>query len=400
MTSASTFSNTSDMEATIHRLVDAGDETERLTQRPFPTASDKLLLHGNYPTADETAVLITQLALLQIREHSISNMRSELGGVLLGHVYQDGDQQWLHIQAALPAVSDDHGPVHFTFNADSWTQIHRDRDAHYPDLEIVGWFHTHPGLGIFYSGDDVVVHSAAFTLPWHVGLVVDPVRSECAFFGWVNGVLAPLSGFVEQLTPERPKTAADWKVVPTSVWAINDFGNRRSVTQPLGGANTAVSAQEWLTLLAGAGVVLFFFLAGWNVWLQRQIDQQRDVMLSLVGSDTGSLVASCPDPNLRLFAPMNATSYAVGDRIVLVGTADVPGATRYHVQQRLADGEARWELVGNVRLDQPLGRLTAWNSSGAQPGVYDIRLTAVDRTNLPLSNAQPCQIQINLVGPG
>src|SRR5690606_22033858 len=45
--------------------------------------------------------------------------------------------------------------------------------------------------------DDVVVHSAAFTMPWHTGLVVDHWRAQAAVFGWQGGEIVPVGGFYE-----------------------------------------------------------------------------------------------------------------------------------------------------------------------------------------------------------
>jgi proteasome lid subunit RPN8/RPN11 len=206
MNSASTFSNgrsTPDAEPMIGQ-----PEIDSLPERPLTDLTATAHLHGQQPPANQVVVSHRQQALSQIRAHSISNLRSELGGVLLGHAYRNGERLLVEVMAALPARNDDHGPVHFTFTADAWSQIHHDRAEKYPNLEIVGWFHTHPGLGVFYSSDDVVVHTAAFTLPWHVGLVVDPLGNHASYFGWQDGVLAPIVGYYEQLdsqpTPVAP----------------------------------------------------------------------------------------------------------------------------------------------------------------------------------------------------
>ena len=129
------------------------------------------------------------------------------------------------VKAALPAVSSDHGPVHFTFSADSWARLHRDRTAHYAQLDIIGWFHTHPGLGVFYSSDDVVVHTAAFTLPWHVGLVVDPLGNHASYFGWQDGVSA-IVGLGPASRPWPPGSCRGARMpygVPIARWAPSDI---------------------------------------------------------------------------------------------------------------------------------------------------------------------------------
>ncbi len=207
-------------------------------QLPAPTAD--WLRHGNTPGESQPVVLMHQTALLQVNAHSRSRLDCELGGALLGHAYRYKTGVVVEVKAALPAVSSDHGPVHFTFSADSWARLHRDRTAHYAQLDIVGWFHTHPDLGVFYSSDDVVVHSAAFTQPWHVGLVVDPVREEAAFFGWVDGALRAFNGFYE-LRERQPESVMPWRAVRT---AIADAASGRHGLR-LDGHGGAVEALAW-----------------------------------------------------------------------------------------------------------------------------------------------------------
>lgn len=192
------------------------EATAALPFRQLPAPPGEWIHHGEVPGDGQPIVLMHQTAILQIVAHSRSNTNCELGGALLGHAYRYKTGLVVEVHAALPATSADHGPVHFTFSADSWSNLHRDRAAHYSNLDIIGWFHTHPDLGVFYSSDDVVVHTAAFTLPWHVGLVVDPIRDEAALFGWVTGSLAPLAGYYE--LPERqPETLVPWRAVRTTV---------------------------------------------------------------------------------------------------------------------------------------------------------------------------------------
>jgi proteasome lid subunit RPN8/RPN11 len=188
----------------------------------MPPLRDECVLHGSLPADSQPRVVYSQNALTQIEAHCHSNLRAEVGGALLGTAYRHNDVLFVEVQAAIPALAADHGPSHFTFTADVWAQLHRDREA-YPELEFVGWFHTHPDLGVFFSADDVVVHNAAFRQPWHIGLVVDPVRDEACTFGWDNGEIAPLLGFYEFLADDAeaadvPRSTITWRIVTENVF--------------------------------------------------------------------------------------------------------------------------------------------------------------------------------------
>lgn len=46
----------------------------------------------------------------------------------------------------------------------------------YPESMLVGWFHSHPGYGCFLSSTDLDTQHSYFREPYHVALVVDPIK--------------------------------------------------------------------------------------------------------------------------------------------------------------------------------------------------------------------------------
>lgn len=378
-----------------HREAVAG-----LPFRALPAPPAEWLLHGEVPGEGRPVVLVHQLALLQINAHSRSNLACELGGALLGHAYRYKTGVIVEVKAALPAASSDHGPVHFTFSADSWSKLHHDRAAHYPQMDIVGWFHTHPDLGVFYSSDDVVVHSAAFTLPWHVGLVVDPVRQEASFFGWVQGALQPLGGFYE-LRERQAESQSPWHAVPSAVWdrpyesqPAPELPSR--VVLPRSGRPRFSTRELGLAASAAALLLSFFLIVGGVLPLQRRVNVLETAVLNLAQAspDAGNNLA-CPDPRLRIIAPLTGAGYPVGARIPLIGTAEYPDALRYQIDVRPQGGEA-WTTLDRLRRDQRLGQLAEWDTREMPAGTYDLRLIPVDRNNIRLTNSSLCAISLVL----
>lgn len=371
--------------------------------RQLPAPADQWLLHGEMPASGQPVVLMHQTAALQIIAHSRSNTNYELGGALLGHAYRHKTGLIVEIKAALPAVSADHGPVHFTFSADSWSKLHRDRTAHYSNLDIIGWFHTHPDLGVFYSSDDVVVHTAAFTLPWHVGLVVDPIRDEAAFFGWANGKLSALAGFYE--LPERqPQTQVPWRAVRTSVWdrpyemqAPSDQDSHIVLAR---NSRPRFSGRE-IGLVASAAALLlsFFLIVGGVLPLQRRVNLLETTVLNLsqVSLAEGNSL-TCPDPRLRILTPLDDQTYLAGADLQIIGTADYPGARRYQIDVR-PTGNNEWQLIDRLRKGTRLGLLAEWATGQNPPGAYEIRLSPVDSNNIRLTGSSPCVVAVNLAAP-
>ncbi|MFW9866805.1 MAG: Mov34/MPN/PAD-1 family protein [Candidatus Thorarchaeota archaeon] len=49
-------------------------------------------------------------------------------------------------------------------------------------LRVVGWWHSHPGIGCFLSNTDLRTQEYFFPESYQVALVVDPIRDEYKFF--------------------------------------------------------------------------------------------------------------------------------------------------------------------------------------------------------------------------
>ncbi len=70
-------------------------------------------------------------------------------------------------------------------------------DKQFPDLRIVGWYHTHPGHGIFLSEMDIFLHESFFGLPWQTAFVYDPRSGDEGFFGAEGGHSKRMAHLVE-----------------------------------------------------------------------------------------------------------------------------------------------------------------------------------------------------------
>ncbi len=124
-------------------------------------------------------------ALRDMEAHARENKRVELGGVMLGrrHVDQDG-RPYVVIVDSLRARHYEATKGSFKFTHDTWNQITRERNEFRPELEMVGWYHTHPGWGVFLSGMDLFISNHFFNRPLDVALVIDPCAGERGWFQW------------------------------------------------------------------------------------------------------------------------------------------------------------------------------------------------------------------------
>jgi proteasome lid subunit RPN8/RPN11 len=118
-----------------------------------------------------------------IRQHARAHMKTEVCGVLIG----EEREGTIDVQASIEASNAAQAGTHVTFTQDAWEEIYRVKDESYPDHRIVGWYHSHPGFGVFLSEHDTFIHRNFFSSPNQVAWVYDPHTDEEGCFGWVNG---------------------------------------------------------------------------------------------------------------------------------------------------------------------------------------------------------------------
>jgi len=137
----------------------------------------------------QPSVIVDGEVLRQIRQHARSHCKTEVCGVLIG----SEDKNSLSIEACISGANAAQAGTHVTFTQDTWAHIYQTKDAKYPDHRIVGWYHSHPGFGVFLSDHDTFIHKNFFSSPLQVAWVYDPHSDEEGCFGWVGQRLERLN---------------------------------------------------------------------------------------------------------------------------------------------------------------------------------------------------------------
>jgi len=120
----------------------------------------------------------------RICDHVFSSLEAEVGGVLIGHLREDGSPL---VTSIIPALEADGARSRVTFTHEAWSTIHSTLDRDYPGEEILGWYHSHPGFGIFLSEHDLFIHRNFFGRPEQIAIVVDPHSGSEGLFVWRAG---------------------------------------------------------------------------------------------------------------------------------------------------------------------------------------------------------------------
>ncbi len=134
--------------------------------------------------AEGPRVMIGGEVARRIRQHARGQSKTEVCGVLIGRE----NEGRLEIDACIAGANAAQAGSHVTFTQDTWEHIYKVKDSEYPDDRIVGWYHSHPGFGVFLSDHDTFIHKNFFSSPQQVAWVYDPHSDEEGCFGWEKEV--------------------------------------------------------------------------------------------------------------------------------------------------------------------------------------------------------------------
>ena len=82
-----------------------------------------------------------------------TSMKVEVCGVLIGNT----EHERMTVEACIAGINAAQGGAHVTFTQDTWEHIYKIKDKDFPEHKIVGWYHSHPGFGVFLSEHDLFI---------------------------------------------------------------------------------------------------------------------------------------------------------------------------------------------------------------------------------------------------
>ena len=282
--------------------------------------------------ANETPrVSFSRKAHANLVAHAKESLDAEVCGVLAGEVRDDT----VEVRAIIRGAAARAGRAHVTFTHETWNQIHATLDKEYPDLQIVGWYHTHPGFGVEFSAMDRFIHENFFSAPTQVAYLSDPLSGdvsictnsssglEYAAKFWVDG---------REHAAKSPASAAA-AAAPAGDGAIHPQLDRleqriNQLVQALD-EQRAYFHRTLLTILVVACFGIVTWVA-WTIWSSR-LDRLEP-------------------PRVQSFVPVPVK---VGDQTVMLGV----GIVQWNVPRELdalLDKVAKAEAEERKRLQQEL----------------------------------------------
>jgi proteasome lid subunit RPN8/RPN11 len=228
------------------------------------------------------SLVINSDVLRRIRQHARSQSKTEVCGVLVGRE-QNGR---LEIEACIQGINAAQAGTHVTFTQDTWEHIYKIKDKEYPEERIIGWYHSHPGFGVFLSDHDTFIHQNFFSSPQQVAWVYDPHSDEEGCFGWVGGRIERLSRIA--VSDPRGGEAAGETGKPEPM-CLPDEDDSLSAMHEKSGAKSA-PGPEWMqwaaTVLSYLSVFACGIIVAWVVF-PRTV---HDVVGVPVDPQTGNII--------------------------------------------------------------------------------------------------------------
>ncbi|MEW6621138.1 MAG: Mov34/MPN/PAD-1 family protein [bacterium] len=128
------------------------------------------------------AVFIDAMTFLDVRKHAQKRIDREVGGFLIGDALQEKGALFIQITHLMMVQEIQHKSGEFIFTHEVWKTIDSLMSERYHDKQLLGWYHTHPGIGLFLSPEDKFIQNNFFNHPWQVTLVLDPLTKYQVFY--------------------------------------------------------------------------------------------------------------------------------------------------------------------------------------------------------------------------
>ena len=120
--------------------------------------------------------LLTHIGWERITDNNIN----EQGGLLIGNVYKDSQNQLVFgiVDAIVEAEYTSSNSIHLNMTHQTWNTMLGNADKlirENGNMKVIGWYHTHPNnLDVFMSGTDLATQKRLFNKDWNFAVVLNP----------------------------------------------------------------------------------------------------------------------------------------------------------------------------------------------------------------------------------
>lgn len=228
----------------------------------------------------------------KILEHIHQTPTIESGGVLVGHPFRTPNNEitFVVITGAIPQHSRNRSVVHFTVGPTEVAAVRQEIEERYPGQVSVGWYHSHPGHGIFLSSQDMTIVQSIYNASWHVALVVDPLRQKEGIFVGSSGKQLGLRG-----DQTLGSSWTELSETPPSLHAITYFNQAKEALHEQRPAQAQKALKQLKQLIEQNNQLDYWKNSTQLAELENQLQQ----LLATAGSLTSQQSIASPTPRAQ-----------------------------------------------------------------------------------------------------
>jgi proteasome lid subunit RPN8/RPN11 len=133
------------------------------------------------------SLYVSEETIAMMIDHAEAGYRdgNEVMGLLIGRIFKDGEGVYVKVtDAATSGLDADEASVRF--NKEELEGLFESIDRCEGDA-VVGWYHSHLGVGCYLSDVDIRTHTSIFGNEIGFALVIDPSDSTMATFSCIDG---------------------------------------------------------------------------------------------------------------------------------------------------------------------------------------------------------------------
>lgn len=172
-----------------------------LTDRP---KGSPIIISGSELVWNRTQIYISIPSRKQMGLHAQETGRDrECGGFLLGRRGFDQEGAFLLVDTTLQAQETVGKATSLKFTHETWAVLDEQISKIEPRPNIIGWYHTHPGMGVFYSAQDRFIQEHFFAGEQSLGIVLDGGYEKMGIYQWVSGRLVSINWYTLFVEPSE-----------------------------------------------------------------------------------------------------------------------------------------------------------------------------------------------------
>ena len=145
----------------------------------LPPPPPSRILYPNNLTDTTFDIYLRKGCMDEIMEHcrAYAGRKLEVMGLLVGDVFSWKTRRFTLVRDVV-STDLDATNISVRFDSEGFEGLFGQLEDLLYDYVIVGWYHSHPGLGCFLSATDIQTQKRMFYAPFHTALVVDPIQGE------------------------------------------------------------------------------------------------------------------------------------------------------------------------------------------------------------------------------